>query len=258
MYFHTIYDRKFYEHGLTEKSRYSVNSILPIVIDALPSLKSVIDVGCGIGMWLHVLKKLKKLEKAKGIDGEWVARDFLLIPEEDFIEADFSKEYPNLSERFDLAISLEVAEHLPAERARGFVNYLTTVSDFVLFSAAIPFQGGTNHVNEQFQDFWAELFEKREYTPFDIVRPRVWSDEKIKHHYKQNIILYVHKSKISEVNALYVPREKQMLSIVHPHYYSRYVAPSIKRIFWKGLLRRSLKRSLRRIFGRLTSYFDAP
>ena len=50
---------------------------------------------------------------------------------------------------FDLAISLEVAEHPPEEFAEPLVERLVTAAPFVLFSAAIPEQGGIHHVNEQ-------------------------------------------------------------------------------------------------------------
>ena len=54
-----------------------------------------------------------------------------------------------IDRRFDLALSLEVAEHLPPECGSEFVQTLTDLSSVILFSAAIPFQGGTDHLNEQ-------------------------------------------------------------------------------------------------------------
>ncbi|WP_462137916.1 hypothetical protein [Candidatus Mycalebacterium sp.] len=172
-----------------------------------------------------------------------------MIPDENFIKADISKEFPKFKEKFDLAISLEVAEHLPPERAESFINYLTTLSDFVLFSAAIPLQGGINHFNEQWQDYWADLFEKKDYVPFDIVRAKIWNNEKIKNWYKQNIILYVKKNEIHRIKTEYIPKKNLALSVVHPSYYEHRL--STKSVLWKGQLRNTLKISIKKILKNL-------
>jgi hypothetical protein len=61
---------------------------------------------------------------------------------------------------FDLAICLEVAEHLPPEAAEGFIDSLTRLAPVVLFSAAITFQVGNQHLNGQWPDYWATLFRR--------------------------------------------------------------------------------------------------
>ena len=245
MDFHKFYDKKFYKkYRVNEKFFYSAKKILPVVINAIPCIESAVDVGCGTGLWLSVLQEETKIKRVKGIDGKWVDKKLLEITKEEFVESDLSKTFPIFDEKFDLAISLEVAEHLPPERALAFIDYLTSLSDFVLFSAAIPFQGGINHFNEQWQDYWADLFEKRNYVPFDIIRSKVWNDEKINNCLKQNTILYVKKNEIHRVKIEYIPREKLILSIVHPSYAS----PSTKKILWKGLLRSALQKSAKRIW----------
>ena len=65
-----------------------------------------------------------------------------------------------IGRRFDLVNCLEVAEHLDASRADSFVDDLCALGDVVVFSAAIPGQGGTHHVNEQFQSYWQERFRR--------------------------------------------------------------------------------------------------
>ena len=242
------YNSKFYSDFHTEPFVYSAKRILKITLEELPPIKSAVDVGCGVGIWLQILRRNHRTEKTKGIDGKWVDRKYLAVPDEDFIEADLSKTFPELEERFDLAISIEVAEHLPPDRAEDFIKYLTSLSDFVLFSAAIPFQGGTNHFNEQWQDYWADLFEKKDFIPFDIIRSKVWNDERVKNYLKQNTIFYVKKSEIHRVKIEHIPREKLILSIVHPSYYRREVNPSTKRILCKGLLRNALQKSVKRIW----------
>lgn len=95
---------------------------------------------------------------------------------------------------FCLAQSLEVAEHLDMFYAENFIDLLTNLSDIVLFSAAIPFQSGTHHINCQPPQYWADKFAARGYDCYDILRPKFWGDEKIAWWYWQNSFLYVHKS----------------------------------------------------------------
>lgn len=99
------------------------------------------------------------------------------------------------SKPFELAQSLEVAEHLYQEYAPNFVKLLTSLSDVVLFSAAIPYQGGVHHVNEQPPAYWAELFAKEGYVCIDCLRERIWEDDSISTWYRQNIMIFVHESK---------------------------------------------------------------
>jgi hypothetical protein len=79
-----------------------------------------------------------------------------------------------LDRKYDLAICLEVAEHLPVSSAGTLVDSITRASDLILFSAAIPLQTGTHHINEQWQDYWAALFDQRGFVASDIVRPAIW------------------------------------------------------------------------------------
>jgi hypothetical protein len=65
---------------------------------------------------------------------------------ERFLPHDIATPLPeHLVGRFDLAVCLEVAEHLPPERAESFIRELCDLAPVVLFSAAIPGQGGTGH-----------------------------------------------------------------------------------------------------------------
>jgi hypothetical protein len=116
-----------------------------------------------------------------------------------------------------------VAEHLPIERARSFIGELTSRSQLVLFSAAIPFQGGVGHVNEQWQSYWAGLFAERGYRTVDVIRPMVWTNRDVSWWYAQNIILYVTPERLAELPALSsacseLPRLP--LDIVHPSHYA--------------------------------------
>lgn len=194
---------------------YAAETVLGVVLPALPPVRAAIDVGCGVGTWLAVLAK-QGVAAVQGVDGPWVDVKNLAIPATSFAHHDL-REDRDFGRRFDLAISLEVAEHLPQARAAGFVRWLTALSDVVLFSAATPRQGGKNHFNEQWQDYWAALFAECDYVPLDFIRARVWSDAKIATWYRQNLLLYVRRTKMPDLRlpqgALGTPGP---LSIVHP------------------------------------------
>ena len=78
------------------------------------------------------------------MDDQWFDVEALHIPADCYLVADLGKPLP-LDERYDLAVSLEVGEHLEASLAGGLVDSLTRLAPVVLFSAAIPGQSGTHH-----------------------------------------------------------------------------------------------------------------
>jgi hypothetical protein len=122
-------------------------------------------------------------------------------------------------QRYDLAICLEVAEHLAPELTDGLVSSLAELSDCVLFSAAIPFQGGRRHVNEQWQHYWVEKFRASGYGVHDFIRPRIWTDSHIPLPYKQNI-LYFSKHRVP-IKSADVDTYAMPLDVVHPDNYTQ-------------------------------------
>ncbi len=213
----SVYDTVFYrEHQ--DGSRRSASIILPMLFEILRPSR-VVDVGCGVGSWLSVARSLGA--EIIGLDGDYVDRKLLEIPTECFIPADLTKPFP-LNERFDLALCLEVGEHLPASSAETLVRSLTSLSEAVAFSAAIPMQGGSNHVNEQWQSYWVALFAKCGYEPVDFIRSRVWSNEGVEDFYAQNLILYCSESLLRQnaaVNEKYESSPRRMFDLVHPKRY---------------------------------------
>ena len=130
----------------TANSKTSAQIVLNHVLNLIPGVESVVDVGCGTDVWLSVLKE-KGVKTIQGYDGNWVLdAEALAIPRECFSAVDLNKSF-EVDRRFDLAMSMEVAEHLVPESSANFVRSLTRLSDIVLFSAAVPGQGGTNHIN---------------------------------------------------------------------------------------------------------------
>jgi SAM-dependent methyltransferase len=200
------YDKQFFAY-IRAGSRASAAVILPLVIGALHP-RSVVDVGCGTGEWLNYFHQAG-IDEYVGLDGSYIDRDQLAIPADRFQEADLTLPL-SLDRTFDLAVSLEVAEHLPPERGVSFVAELTELAPAVLFSAAVPGQTGVDHINERWQSEWAATFAERGYRPVDLIRPQVWSDPAVEFWYAQNTMLYVAAS-----IELSIP-SSMPLDVVHP------------------------------------------
>ena len=160
------YPPEFFE-GLRKTARRSAERVVPLVLE-LVSPASVVDVGCGVGSWLAVFRE-RGVRTILGIDGEYVDPGRLEIPHECFRARDVARPL-DVVERFDLVVTLEVAEHLPPGAADAFVGSVTELGPVVLFSAAVPGQGGFRHLNEQWPPYWVERFEQRGFVPIDALR----------------------------------------------------------------------------------------
>jgi SAM-dependent methyltransferase len=241
----TIYNKTFFENQQTD-SLASAKQIIPIIVQAL-SPTSVVDVGCGVGTWLSVVKT-EGVTDLLGIDGDYVDRDMLFIPKDLFMAHDLKLPL-NVPRRFDLVMSLETAEHLPPHCAQAFVESLSRLGDVVLFSAAVPGQARDHgvHLNEQWPDYWAALFRELGFEPIDFIRRRIWSDERVCWWYAQNLLLYVKSAQFAKYAPLQYPKTASddrltALSMVHPRFFRQYAdydAMSLQRKLW--ILRRLLK-----------------
>jgi SAM-dependent methyltransferase len=207
------YNPKFYRE--LAAAQESAREILPIVLDVIKPA-SVIDIGCGTGNWLTIAHELG-VHEILGVDGSWVKGQLAISPE-NFIEHDLSTPL-KLDRRFDLALSLEVAEHLPSSAARVFVQSLCAAADVVLFSAAIPGQGGRRHVNEQWPAYWAELFAEIQYHCYDFLRPKIWNNPRVTWHYAQNSMIFARAGSRHPFREPTTP-----LPLVHPILWSSQVA----------------------------------
>ncbi len=180
-----LYGREFYNLK-TAGSAASAAVMVPILA-ALTHPSSVLDVGCGAGGWVATWRDSGA--DAIGVDGDYVPRDQLCIPADRFIGHDLTTRL-DLGRRFDLVTCLEVAEHLPEEAAETIIDSLCRHADVIAFSAAVPGQGGTGHINERWPSYWAALFDKHGYRPYDLLRSRLWWDERCKWWYRQNLFVY--------------------------------------------------------------------
>ncbi|MHB8643444.1 MAG: class I SAM-dependent methyltransferase [Gaiellaceae bacterium] len=215
------YTIAFYR-GVAEAARNSAREVVPILME-LVGPTSVIDVGAGSGAWLAAFEQCGA-QDVVGIDIDRVPGDELEIPADRFLVRDLTLPL-RLDRLFDLALSLEVGEHLPDSAAAGFISSLVALAPVVAFSAAIPAQGGTHHVNEQWPEYWAAHFENHGYVAVDCLRKRIWRNPAVAFWYAQNMLVYVDESKLSRYPSLAAEREAQgrdrPLSLVHPAMYEK-------------------------------------
>ncbi|WP_298910522.1 methyltransferase domain-containing protein [uncultured Aliiroseovarius sp.] len=181
-----VYSNEFFDYidsGVTRSAEALIGSIIP---QLQPS--SVVDFGCGRGLWLAEWSR-HGVGDVIGIDGDYVDRDRLSIPKSCFKSCDLTKPI-DLERKFDLCVSLEVAEHLAPQASDEFVKTLVKHSDCVMFSAAVPGQGGEFHINERPLEFWRGLFKRHGYQAYDFVRPLLKDNKNVEPWYRFNTILY--------------------------------------------------------------------
>jgi SAM-dependent methyltransferase len=247
------YTAEFYEkcrQGSFRSAEVIISALLRLI-----SFTSVVDIGCGVGTWLRAVG-MHGVSDFLGIDGEYIDRAELQVPDDRFMARDLTSPL-KLNRIFDLAISLEVAEHLPPECASSFIHSLAALAPIILFSAAIPFQGGNQHVNEQWPDYWASLFKQHGYVPVDCIRPTVWDDPRVDWWYAQNTFIYSNQEGLARNTALAKVQHGlpvALLSVVHPRNYLRFADP-----LSPGGFRRSLSQTAlvaKNVFG--TRFHDFP
>lgn len=179
-----------YEHAeAEEKEDRATAATLARTILGLVQPSSVLDVGCGLG---HLARALAEggVTKVEGIDGPQVDRQRLKIPQENFHALDLRQPF-DLGRKFDLVISMEVAEHLPETCARDFVASLVRHGDTILFSAAHPGQGGQNHLHERWAGWWHALFRTQGLVPIDALRPILLKEPWLPHWHQTNPFLLI-------------------------------------------------------------------
>jgi SAM-dependent methyltransferase len=243
------YSEQFFK-GQQDFAAESARGIVSLLMEWVHP-RSVIDLGCALGDWLAAFRE-NGVDDIIGVDGSYIDLKSLQIPQERFKSHDLSRPYYD-ERTFDLAICLEVAEHLPSSSALGLIRSLTALSPLVLFSAAVPGQGGINHVNEQWQDYWLALFRNEGYLPADIVRHRIWDNSSVRWWYAQNTILYVREDRLQQYPCLQEEMSRCTsipVRLVHPRMYMglRYATdpPNVRLAQGFSFMGRVLKHFVRR------------
>jgi SAM-dependent methyltransferase len=203
-------DIKYVHHSRVHNFS-AAEEMVPYIVNLLQP-NSVVDVGCGIGTWLKVFLDNGVLDYL-GIDGNYLDKSLLKIDKSFFVQHDLETYYAS-TRKFDLVISLEVAEHLKEESADEFINTLTDLGDVVVFSAAVPNQGGQNHLNEQKPSYWIEKFKDQGFECFDILRPVFWDNTNVDCWYRQNIFLFSKRQDLKD--KLKVMKTFCNAHLVHP------------------------------------------
>ncbi len=255
------YNDQFYK-SLTDGSYISAKHYVSILSSLLINPKKVIDVGCGRGPWLKAFYD-SGAEELVGIDGDWVSQEQMLDKKIRFHSVDLSSTVIKnpINKKFDLAMSLEVAEHLKPEQAITFVNYLTSFSENILFSAAFSGQGGTDHFNERPHSYWAEIFIKKGYLPYDLFRPEVWENQEIEVWYRQNTFLYIKSNskfeKILKEKRIEPISKISLMNSIHPDLYQIRVEESkqltqsilkLRKLTINGLIKRIMPKFIVEFF----------
>lgn len=195
-----VYNDNFYKNR-NKDTEYAAVKILGSTFERLRfEADSMVDVGCGVGTWLRVARDKHNVNTIVGLDGDYVPRQYLQIEGSCFIPSNLENyrvdkilEKLEGKRKFDIAVCLEVAEHIKRKGARGFIDKLCRLSDMVIFSAAVPGQGGVAHVNEQRLSYWVDLFEKNNYQLYDIIRADIWNDKNIPVWYRNNVVIFCNK-----------------------------------------------------------------
>ena len=211
----TEYSEEFFR-ALRDGAYRSAKAIVPLVMEFVHP-KSVIDLGCGLGTWLTLFRE-NGVDDFLGVDGDYVRREWLEIPSGRFLPFDLSQPFV-IDRRFDLAVCLEVAEHLSPESGMNLVEALARLAPVILFSAAVPHQGGTDHLNEQWPDYWQRLFQEKGFVVIDAIRKKVWNEANVGYWYAQNTLIFADSLAVNANPGLKDALERTEpapLSMIHP------------------------------------------
>lgn len=233
---------KYSDHFVENLS--SARKIVPLVLDIIGTPRSVVDLGGGTGSWCTVFRE-NGVQRVLCVDDERIRKEDLLVQPAEFLGCNLAERIPDpvLS---DLAVSMEVVEHLRKDMSEHAVDFLTRSADLVLFSAAIPGQPDARHINEHPPLFWKRLFEQRGFQRLDIIRPRIVHDVTISYWYRQNLFLFASAKGLARVKTPRVPYESipDDFELVHARILDIYrapkPAPSLRRLLRNLMPGRSL------------------
>lgn len=194
-------------------------------VHTLVPFASLVDFGTGRGSWPKAAIEMGVTD-VRGYDIPEIPVEQRQFPPERFFPADLGQPV-SFERRFDLSVSTEVAEHLPKQDAAQFVTNVCGPSDLVLFSAAIPYQGGAGHVNENWVEYWAKLFAENGFECFDILRMRFWNDASIRSYYRQNVLLFAKAEAAERVKVAGHAPPPNAPSLIHPEQYLKSIGRAL-------------------------------
>ena len=211
------------QYPLEEHQRFAVETrrgavAVMNIVERWVDIGTVLDLGCGTGIWLRVMRDGGR-RQVFGVDFEATDPADLEVDPDLVLTADLGQRL-DLHQRYDLVMCLEAAEHIDAQFADVVVDNCVRHADLILFSAALPGQQGVHHVNEQPPQYWAERFQRHDYTVLDLIRPLIWDDRDIPVWYRQNMLLFVKNGSAQQeaLRAWAGMVSSGPLAVAHPEY----------------------------------------
>jgi SAM-dependent methyltransferase len=187
------YSAAFYR-SIAAESLQAAECIAPLL--APLNVQSVVDFGCGSGTWLHTFRRLG-VGAVRGLDQFDPAGVELLIGRDEYQRVDLAREV-RLAREYDLAICLEVGEHIAPDASATLVANLVRASRRVLFSAATPGQGGVEHINERPLADWLRLFAGHGYVASDFVRAAIAERKlRVEPWYRYNTLFFLREAELA-------------------------------------------------------------
>ncbi|GAA6621357.1 class I SAM-dependent methyltransferase [Scytonema sp. NUACC26] len=182
------YSSDYFNEGIFETDYQTIAT----AIFELYHPTTVAEFGCGPG---HLSRELAKLGvQVTAVDGYSKPNFEGLSVEFHQLDLNDSVAIANCfaNKHFDLAISLEVAEHLEPQASATLIMWLARVAPVVVFAAAVPGQGGHGHINLRPREYWHKEFTQCNYVGADRVREKLRTHPSVAPWYRYNILDYVH------------------------------------------------------------------
>jgi len=180
-----IYNNRFFKN--TIKLEQSTAKITAKILIKHFHPKSVIDIGCGAGVYLKEFQRQRII--ILGYDGSLAAKKNSLVGQK--IKLHDLCQPLKLRQRFDLCLCLEVAEHLPAKCANTLIKTLCHLANTIIFTAATPGQGpiSIGHINEQLHQYWIKKFKEQDFNLNKTLTKKIKQEMK-----KQQVIWWLSKN----------------------------------------------------------------
>lgn len=186
-----VYNEDYYTHTVEGPAARSSATIAKSIVNEF-NPESVIDVGCGTGALLEALRGNGC--KVFGLEYSEAGLEFCRARHLDVIKFDLEKDSLSDNRTFDVAVSMEVAEHLPEMIADRYIELLTQLSRNIIFTAAPPGQGGADHVNEQPPSYWIDKYQHHGFH-YNENQSKKWRDSwkssgEVEGWYHNNLMIF--------------------------------------------------------------------
>ena len=156
-----LYDLEYYASVVEGPAASSARTISDSIVAEF-NPKRVVDVGCGTGALLEALQE--RGCEVFGLEYSNAGLSYCRARGLNVAKFDLEHDiFEHSGQEFDVAISMEVAEHLPESTANSYINLLTRLSPAIVFTAAPPGQRGSDHVNLQPAAYWIAKYRDRSF-----------------------------------------------------------------------------------------------